>query len=163
MKKLTRLYCFWYGCLGTLCALAWYITAVIDRASIPDEVWIVEAVFGLHALAAIATFQRTAMSPAWQPVLTVTPQRVRLAIILFYLSALNFLICIVVSIYAAANGNISLRDRGVALILTSFLMLNTVYIAIHWAFRPENLFSSSFLRFIANPFGEVFSSDKDRS
>jgi hypothetical protein len=98
----------------------------MGRATIPDKVWIVEAVFGLHALAAIATFHRTAMRPAWQPVLNVTPQRVRLAKILFILSILNFLLCVGVSAYAVAEGDIALRDKGVALILTSFLILNTV-------------------------------------
>jgi hypothetical protein len=29
MKNLIRLYAFWYGCLGTLCAFAWYIAAML--------------------------------------------------------------------------------------------------------------------------------------
>ena len=157
LKTLIRLYAFWYGCLGTLCAFAWYIAALLGRATIPNDVWIVEAVFGLHALAAMATFQR---GLAWQPVLSVTPVRIRLAKTLFNLSILNFVLCVGWSLYARSNGDIGLREKGVGLILTSFLMLNTIYIAIHWAFRPENLFSASFLRVIANPLGELFSSNK---
>lgn len=160
MKNLIRFYAFCYGCLGTLLAFAWYIAAILGYARIPTNVWIVEAVFALHALAALATFQRTSMRPAWQPVLGVTPDRVRLARTLFNLSILNFLLCIGVCVYAVISGNAALRDKGVALILTSFLMLNTIYIAIHWALRPENLFSAYFLRVIANPLGELLSTRK---
>ena len=83
------------------------------------------------------------MRPAWQPVLNVTPQRIRLAKILFGLSILNFLLCVGVAFYGAIKGDSALRDKGPGLILTSLVMLQTIYIAIHWAFRPENLFSPS--------------------
>lgn len=160
MKNLIRLYAFWYGCLGTCYAFAWYVLAIQGRATITNNVWIVEGVFALHAMAALATFQRTSMLPTWRPVLDVTPRRVVLAKVIFGLSIVNFLVCLAVFLIAELRGNVALGDDGVALILTSFLMLNTIYIAIHWAFRPENLFSASFLRVIANPLGEVFSSSK---
>jgi O-antigen/teichoic acid export membrane protein len=160
MKTLIKFYAFWYGCLGSLFVFVWYIAAIRGHATMPDSVWIVEAVFVLHAAAALATFQRTSTRPAWQPVLDVTPARIRLARTLFALSIVNFLVCLGVFLYAEYRGNEALGNAGVALILTSFLLLNTVYIAIHWAFRPENLFSSSFLRVIANPLGELFSNNK---
>jgi hypothetical protein len=160
MKNLIRLYAFWYGCLGTLGAFAWYIAAVLGRATIPTEVWIVEAVFALHACAALATFHRTTMRPAWQPVLGVTLGRVRLARTAFGLSIINFLICLGVFVCAVVQGNAVLETKGVALILTSFLLLNTIYIAIHWAYRPENLFSSTFIRAISNPLGLILPDDK---
>jgi len=145
--------------MGTLCAFAWYIAAVMGRVTIPNNGWIAGAVFGFHALAANATFYR---GTTWQPVLNVTPQRIRLAKILFGLSVLNFLLCVGVAFYGAIKGDFALSDKGPGLILTSLLMLQTIYIAIHWAFRPENLFSPSFLRVIGNPLGELFSSNKKR-
>jgi hypothetical protein len=162
MRNLIRLYGFWYGCVGTLCALVWYILAIQGRASIPDNVWIVEAVFALHASAAIATFHRTPTRPAWQPVLAVTPGRIRLAKIVFGFSIVNFLVCLGVYIVAEVRANMALGNEGVALSLTSFLLLNTIYIGIHWAFRPENLFSSSFLRAISNPLELILPSKKQR-
>jgi len=158
MKKLIQLYCFWYGCVGTLGAFAWYIAAIMAPVTIPDNVWIVEAVFGLHGLAAIATFHR---GTKWQPVLNVTPQRIRLAKILLGLSILNFLLCVGVALYAS-KGDSALNEKGPGLMLTSLVMLQTIYIAVHWAVRPENLFSPTFLRIIGNPLGELFSSIKKR-
>ena len=157
MKNLIRLYAFWYGCLGTCCAFVWYVAALQGRATITNNVWIAEEVFVLHAAAALATFQRTSMRPAWQPVLDVTAGRITLAKVLFGLSIVNFLVCLGVFLVAEFRGNVDLANDGVGLILTSFIMLNTIYIAIHWAFRPENLFSAAFLRVIENPLGELFS------
>jgi hypothetical protein len=151
MKKLIQSYCFWYGCLGTLCAFAWYIAAILGFPTMPTSVWVAEAVFALHGCAALATFHRTTMRPAWQPVLSVTAGRIALARSLFGLSIVNFLVCFGLFLVAEIRGNVALGNEGAALILTSFLLLNTIYIAIHWAFRPENLFSASFLRLISNP------------
>jgi hypothetical protein len=162
MKKLIRLYGFWYGCLGTLGAFVWYIAAILGRATIPDNVWIVEAVFAVHASAAIATFHRTPTGPKWQPLLSVTPGRVRLAKTLFGLSIVNFFLCLGVFVVAELRGNAALGSEAVAPILTSFLLLNTVYIGIHWAFRPENLFSSSFMQAVSNPLGLILPDKKKR-
>jgi hypothetical protein len=162
MKNLVRLYDFCYGCLATLCALAWYIAALLGRAMIPNNIWIVEGVFVLHATAAILTFHRPSMRPPWQPVLSVKPGRIRLAKTVFGLSIANFLVCMSVFLVAVIRGSVASGNEGVALILTSFLLLNTIYIAIHWAFRPENLFSSAFLRAISNPLGLILPGNKKR-
>jgi hypothetical protein len=39
--------------------------------------------------------------------------------------------------------------------LASATLLSGVYIALHWAFRPENLFPRAFLTFAGNPFGAI--------
>jgi hypothetical protein len=153
MKKLIRYYAFWYGCLGSLLSLAWYVAALDGRATIPNNVWIVEAVFAFHATAAIATFQRGAGPRAWLPMIPVTPARLKLARAVFSISLLNFICCLGVFIAGVGLGNQPLVERMVSLILTSFLLMNTVYIVIHWAFRPENLFSGSFIRAISDPLG----------
>lgn len=152
MRKLIQLYGFWYGCLGSLCAFAWYITALRDNFAFPHNWGIVEAVFVLHGIAACFTFQPH-VRPAWQPFLTVTPGRIRFAKTLFSLATLNFIVCLG-ALLIWRNGEEPIwQDRIVPLILTSFLLQNTVYIALHWAFRPENLFPGSFIRVISNPLG----------
>lgn len=153
MRKLIRYYAFWYGCLGTLLSLAWYVAALDNRATIPNNVWIVETVFAFHATAAIATFQRGAGPRAWLPMILVTPARLKLARAVFSISLLNFICCLGVFIVGVGLGNQPLVERMVSLILTSFLLMNTIYIFIHWAFRPENLFSGSFIRAISDPLG----------
>jgi hypothetical protein len=154
MRQLVRLYCFWYGCLGTCCALWWHIVALQGQFAFPSNWWIVEAVFVLHALAAVCTFQRSLRHP-WQPILIVTQSRIRLAKLLFSIATLNFILCLGAFIVASLGRYHALQDKTVPLILTSFLLQNTVYIALHWAFRPENLFSSSFIEALSNPLGSV--------
>ena len=66
-----------------------------------------------------------------------------------------FVLCLGAFIVASLRGYHALQDKTVPLILTSFLLQNTVYIALHWAFRPENLFSSSFIEALSNPLGSV--------
>jgi hypothetical protein len=152
MRRLIRLYGFWYGCLGSLCAFACYVSALVGSFTFPRNWWVVEAVAVLHGVGACFTFQPR-VRPAWEPLLSVTPERIKLAKTLFGLATVNFMVCFGIFLIAGKLGNKALEDRTVPLILTSFLLQNTVYIAVHWAFRPENLFHSSFVEIISNPLG----------
>ncbi len=152
MRKLIRLYGFWYGCLGSLCALAWYGSALAGSFAFPSNWWIVEAVAVLHGGAACFTFQPR-VRPAWGPLFTVTPRRVKLARMLFGLATLNFIVSFVMLLIAGKVEDQALLDKAVPIILTSFLLQNTVYIALHWAFRPENLFPGSLIEAVSNPLG----------
>jgi hypothetical protein len=163
MKNLIRFYGFGYGCLGTLCALVWYSAAILNGTVIPSNWSIVVTIFTFHAIAGLVTFDRTPVHPAWQPIVSITPGRIRLAKILLGLATLNFAVCMGTLIVATLGERTALEDKMVYLVLTSFLLQNTTYIALHWAFRPENLFSASFLRVIANPLGELFSNNKNRN
>ena len=162
MRNLVRLYSFWYGCVGAISCFVWYVDALLGQISMPRSVWVVETVFLLHATAVMATFHRGAMGSPWQPVLAVTPGRVILAKTLVGISTLNFIVCLGTLLTAAMRGSVALVNRTVPLILTSFLLQNTVYIAVHWAFRPDNLFSAGFVEAISNPLGLLFSSSKKK-
>jgi hypothetical protein len=152
MKPLIRMFGFWYGCLGTVAAFAWHVAALLGYAVLPPNVLTVEMIFAVHAVAAIFTFQRSAVrGPAWQPVLSVTPGRIRAAKIVLAVAAANFLLYIGAFLFGEVRGDMTSTVRTVPLIVTSFILLNTVYIAIHWAFRPENLFSRTFIATISNP------------
>jgi len=153
MKNLIRNYGFWYGCLGMLGSFVYHIAAILGRASMPSNVWVIEGVFALHAAASIATFYRGPVS--WPPMLSVTRKRITMAKILLAVSIVNFAVCLGIFLFAELRGNLAVANRVVPMILTSFLLTNTTYIAIHWAFRPENLFSISFLRTMSNPIGVV--------
>jgi hypothetical protein len=152
MQRAIRLYGLWYGCVGTLCAFAWYIAAISDRALLPDNLWVAERVFVLHATAMLITFHRTGRQ-TWQPVFEISRTRITLAKILLGLSVVNFLLCVGLLIFARLFHDNALLGKTPGLILASFLLANTIYIAIHWAFRPENLFPRSFIEFISNPIG----------
>ena len=117
------------------------------------QAWIwVELVFALHALAAIATFQRGAH---WPPLVSVTRERVVVAKSLLAIATLNFLGCLGWFFYGAYADNPDPSGLGAGLILASFLIQNCVYIALHWAFRPENLFSAAFIRGVSDPLSMI--------
>ena len=156
MKHLIRLFGFWYGCIGTLCALAWYLAAALGKAVLPSNVWLIESLFGLHALAAIITFHRTPGRRAWAPMLRLTPVRIWIARILLALAAANFVICSAVFFVAASRQKPGVELGTLPLILASFVLLNTIYITVHWGFRPENLFPAYFLQAISNPLGLIW-------
>jgi hypothetical protein len=154
MRNLVRLYGFWYGCIGSLCAFAWYLSTLLGSFAFPRNWGIVEVVAVLHGIAACFTFQPH-VRPAWQPLLSVTQGRIRIARALFGLATLNFIGFFGAFLIAGSQRNQAFGDRAVPLILTSFLLQNAVYIAVHWAFRPENLFPSSFIQTVSNPLGAV--------
>ncbi len=152
MRKLIRLFGFWYGCLGSLCVFAWYVSGLLGTFAFPGNWGIVMTIATLHGVAACFTFQPH-VRPAWEPLLPVTPERIKVAKALFGITTLNFIVCFGIFLIAGKLGNHPLEDKMVPLILTSFLLQNTVYIAVHWAFRPANLFPVSFIKGLSNPLG----------
>jgi hypothetical protein len=41
--------------------------------------------------------------------------------------------------------------KGLGLFLASLAMLSSLYIALHWALRPENLFSKGLIGLLSDP------------
>jgi hypothetical protein len=152
MRRVIRFFGFWYGCLGSLCALAWYLSTLLGSFTFPRNWGIVMTIAALHGVVACFTFQPK-VRPPWQPLFSVTRERIRLARVLFGLATLNFIVCFGTLLIAGKLGNQTLEDKTVPLILTSFLLQNTVYIAVHWAFRPASLFRGSFIEAVSNPLG----------
>jgi hypothetical protein len=148
IKKLIQLYAFWYGCLGALSVSIWQAFVLLGHVALPQNWLWVELAFSLHACAAMATFQRGA---DWNPLLSVTPKRIVAAKALLILATLNFLFWFSWFLLGTYRGAQDVSGQAVALVLTSFLLQNTTYIAVHWAFRPENLLSPSFIRGISDP------------
>ena len=162
MKNFVRLYAFWYGCLGTALATIWHVLAILGRAELPDNVIVVETIFALHSMAAIFTFYRSPLPPrAWQPLFTVTRRRILIAKAILGCTVADFLLCLPAFLFASLRHDAIVQQRLLPLLLTSFVLSNTVYIAIHWAFRPENLFSRTFIAALSNPLG-VFFRDRNR-
>jgi len=153
MRQLIRLYSFWYGCLGSIAALTWHISALLGFFSFPKNWWIVEGVFLLHGAAACFTFQ--SVKTKWLPIVTLTKARIWLGRALFGITSLNVCICIATFFVLNGRSDKSAAQAAIPEILTSILLQNTVYIAIHWAFRPENLFPQAFINALSNPFGTV--------
>ena len=148
MRKLVEWYCFIYGCIASVGALVWYLAALARRAGLPENVWVVESMVVIFAITMVITFQRRPLRDPWVPVLRITPERIRIAKFCLAVAAANFGVC---TLLAFAFGNRVGAERGLSMVLTSLMLLYSVYIVIHWAFRPQNLFPSGFLAFISNP------------
>jgi magnesium-transporting ATPase (P-type) len=151
MKKLVALYCFGYGCVGSLAFLVWHLAALLGHPVLPTSVWTVEAIFLLHGSAMLATFRPNLMGVPTEPVLAVTRKRRLLARLLLGLVTLYFVVFLTIFVWAELKGDSSLGVGMIPLLLTSFALLNTVYIALHWAFRPENILPERLLRIASNP------------
>lgn len=148
MRKLVERYCFIYGCVASVGALVWYLAALAGRVGLPESVWVVESIVVVFAITMVLTFQRRPLRDPWVPVLRITLERIRIAKVFLAVVAANFGVCTLV---AFAWGNRVGAERALSMVLTSLVLLYSIYIAIHWAFRPQNLFPSGFLTFISNP------------
>jgi hypothetical protein len=94
--------------------------------------------------------------PSWEPVFRPTPARiwgVRLAL-LFLLGQL------VLSVWAASGGRLSHPVTGFDFI-GSLLLLTSVYVAAHWALRPETFLPKAIL-FLGNPVVNTFRALRER-
>ncbi len=148
MRKRVERYCFIYGCVASVGALVWYLAALAGRAGLPGNVWAVESIAAVFAITMVITFQRRPVRDPWLPVLRITPERIRMAKFFLAVVTANFVVCTLV---AFAWENWVGAERALSMVLTSLMLLYAVYIAMHWAFRPQNLFPGGFLTFISNP------------
>ena len=152
MRRAIQLYCVLYGCLGTILAFVWFLSALTGTfVGEQSSMTVVLSVFLPYGLAACFTFQR--YSGRWTPFVSLTATRIRLAKVAFGISTLNFIACFVVFIWAAQMKNQTLAGNMVYLVLTSLVLQNAVYIAIHWLIRPENIFPKWFIDLVTNPLG----------
>ena len=151
MNRVISIYAFVCGCAGSVLALVWQCLAVFGHPLLPRSIWTVEAIFVFHALAMLATFRRNVREIPRSPLFVVTRRRVKIARLLLCLVAINFALCVIVCFVSHSSGNATLNAWAVPLVLTSFMLLNTVYIALHWAFRPANIFSKKIVRIASNP------------
>jgi len=110
--------CIWYGYFGALCVSIWQVSVMLGHVAFPQNWTWVELAFSLHALAAMATFQRGA---AWNSLFSVTPQRIVAAKMLLALATLNFLSRFSWFLLGVYRGTQDVSGQAVALVLTSFL------------------------------------------
>jgi len=151
MRRLVALYGFAYGCLGSVAALAWHAAAVLGYPVLPNSVWVVEAIFLVHGCTVVITFHRSPTRRPWDPVLSVTVKRIRAAKLLLGLAVAYFSAYVGMFLFSEIRADATLCARAVPLILTSFALLNTIYVSLHWGLRPENILSAKFRSVMSNP------------
>jgi hypothetical protein len=153
MKTGIAIVCFVSGCVGSALALVWYVTVLLTRHSIwpfPGGITEIETLFAVWGLVMFATFYRNPR-PIWMPLLGVSSERVKAARLVLSCTLLNCAVWLL-----ACIGLWAAQLRGplpwvFCLLSSAVTLLNAIYIVIHWALRPENLFSERVRRFADDP------------
>lgn len=153
MKRVIALSCLAAGALGSAFGLYWYLAVLIELHAtwpFPTEIASIEGLFAIWGAVMLATFYRNPR-PIWQPLLRLTGQRVKIARLLLMGLVLNSLVWVI-----ALLSLLLFRVREpvpwvFCALASSCMLLNGCYVWIHWAFRPENLFTERFRRFADDP------------
>jgi hypothetical protein len=143
MRKVIAKLAFMYGCIAFLLSTGWYVMALAGNAFWTLNPGAAATVIAIHGSVITLTFHREPLGNHWESVLAVTWRRIRAAKLLLWAAFLNFLLCFAFTLLYEA--------RAVPLIVASLAVLSSAYIVLHWALRPENLFSEGFLQTMASP------------
>jgi hypothetical protein len=88
----------------------------------------------------------------WPPVLLVTQRRIIIARALLAVVGMLCLTAIAVAIIGRELRSVS-TESVFPWVIGSPLLLNGVYVALHWAFRPQNIFGPNVPLWLRNPLG----------
>ncbi len=151
MKRMFQLYAVSFGCVGTIAAFVWHIAAILGYSVLPSNLKVMLAILIPLSIAYLITLHRTPGYIAWAPLIVITAKRIRIARLVLASAAINFIAYVSILLIASHQKDMGLAARVIPMILTSMIMLGTIYVAIHWIVRPENIFSCNILRIISDP------------
>jgi hypothetical protein len=146
---------FIYGCVGSIAALVWLSIALAPVEVHRPSIWIIESLFIIHGCSLVLTFHRNPGAVMWQAVLRITPKRLKTAKFVLAVSAANVLVWLITVFVSALQNEKTWAEWALSPFLASCGLLSTIYLAVHWGFRPENLFPRGFLAFAGNPLGTI--------
>ena len=155
MKRRLATSVFIYGCLSLIVSIVWLGAAVLSANIHSVSLWLAEGLFILHGCVLVLTFHRRPGTVLWLPVLRITSQRIKAAQAILLVTALNMIGWLTAIFVLALQNYKAQAEWALSPFLASAALLSGVYIALHWAFRPENLFPRAFLTFAGNPFGAI--------
>ena len=141
------------GSIASVASFAWYLLVIATwkvRWPFPSNILSIETLFLVWAATMYATFHRS-KKRLWSPVLVVTSFHLKVARVAFVTVILNAAAWL---LFAA--GLWVFRKGGYLPVafcafMSSCALINSVYVTIHWAFRPENLFSERARGFADDP------------
>jgi hypothetical protein len=153
MKRAVALTCFSVG-LGLFAfGLAWFLTVLLTRQvawPLPSGIASIEALFGLWGACMFATFYRS-VRPVWTPLIAITGRRVKWAKVVLASALLNSLLWLIATVSAWLVDAHVVLPWLFCVFASAGVLLNGSYLCIHWALRPENLFSERFRRLADDP------------
>jgi hypothetical protein len=153
MKHIAAVLCFSFGSLGSVGAWVWFVAALASHEPIwpfPSDIRGIEVLFALWGTVMFATFYRSPL-PIWAPLFEVSDGRTRVARLILTFALINCLVWLVTCVVVWIIHNQGRLPWTFSLLASGVLLLNALYVVVHWAFRPENLFSEKFRRFADDP------------
>ncbi len=151
MPRVLRGGFFAFGCLLTAFAIVWMVAGLLGVIIAPRTRSQALIGFTLYVIVMLPTLGPWVRK--WPPFLTVTPARIATARILLLIAALISVSAIVIVIAARVTADPSLLNVGSVWLLGSLMLMNGVYVAIYWAYRPENVFGPTVTAWGRNPLG----------
>ncbi len=134
---------FAYGCLTTPLFLYVYVSfAILEQRDVPDflathgspQMWI--SIGSVHFLTLVLTCMQSPMGerdPLWAPVIRPSKSSILIGRAIVFVATCNWLFWLPYAPWHA---------------LAAMFLLMAVYTAVHWALRPENVFSWPVLRLL---------------
>ena len=145
---------FGLGCVLSVFALVWFVAASLGVLIAPRTAAQALTAFVLYAILMLATLDRGS-ARSWLPVFSVTQPRIKVARLLLSAAGLLCLAAFAVIFIGRALANQFVVEASFASIISSLMFLNGIYIALHWAYRPQNLFGPNVPPWLLNPLGVV--------
>jgi len=145
--------CFWTGLIGSALAGAWYLTVLLTRRPmwpLPSDIVWIEVLFAFWGTVMFATFYRSPR-PIWTPLVAITGERVQWARLLLASAVLNGLVWLLGIVGLSLAHVHEPLPWLFCLLASSCGLLNGLYVCVHWALRPESVFSERFRRFADDP------------
>lgn len=153
MKIMIARTCFIYGCIATIGSAVWLALTCVEGPLLPQTKQPAITLMTIHAIVLCLTFQRfIGVQPFWKPIFEPTAARLKWSRRCLLLCAAALAAVVTLLVIALATRRFGLAEVGLGMFLASFSLLSSVYLAIHWAFRPENIVNAAVVQFFADPF-----------
>jgi hypothetical protein len=153
MKRVTAMVVFAYGSTATVVLVLCLIVALFGSAAqLEPSSRVLAAILAMHGTSGLLTFTRYV---DWEPLFALTEFRQKVARRSVWFAFAVFCALFVTFALAGAYKNQQWLERLTPVLALQAFLVQTLYIAVHWAFRPENVFPERLRQVLSNPFGEV--------
>ena len=150
---------FWYGCVSAVVgAVFQYVSLTSTAPNLEGRSNVFVTLFGVHLLALAVTLIIDPRRLPWPTALPVTRGNLVAGRLLLSAAVLNVVLGIG-HLVISRNAGEQLTAEMFAGLFASMVLCTAIYIALHWAFRPENLLPRPVMTvasFLANPWPFIF-------
>lgn len=138
-RQIVAVLLFLYGCLTTALALGvyawlvWYGENLLEDVDLQVYAWL----SGLHLFTFVVTFSTDPFAeydPRWKPLFPLTPRAILVGRLILVAATINFAAWIT-AIFLTHDPRCAIPA------IIGLFLISSSYTAVHWAIRPENLFS----------------------